>query len=77
MHKLSATRAGTPASYLSPEAYEEREGSEQSRVVEVEDNVRPLDRDESEKSVVDGSTTSGHYDSTKETLLESHSERFM
>jgi hypothetical protein len=62
--------------HLSPEADEKREGSEQSRVVEVEDNVRPFDRDEAEEGIVDGSTTGGHYDGSKETLVEGHSEGF-
>ena len=63
--------------YLGPEADEEREGSEKSRIVEVEDNVRPLDRDEADKGVVDGSATGSHYDGTQETLLEGHSERLL
>ena len=50
--------------YLSPEADEEREGCQESRVVEVEDDVCPSGGDEGEKGVVDPSTASGHYHSS-------------
>lgn len=60
--------------YLSPKAYDEGESREERRVIDIEQNVPPLVRNETLNGVVDGSGASGQNDGTQETLLDGDPE---